>query len=296
VNPAELGYTAAWRVLRHLPRPVTAAGFRLGADLAARRGGAGVARLRRNLQRVLPGTAGPELDRLLRAALRSYARYWEEAFRLPTMDPRAVHAGMAPHTTGVESPISAMREGRGVVFALPHSGNWDVAGVYIIEEMRARGLRPTITTVAERLEPESVYRRFVEYRESLGFEIVAQDDGRVAHLALTRRLRAGGLVCLVCDRDLAGTGIDVPFFGDTVKLPAGPAALAAMTGAQLHVVGPYFLPNGRWGATITPPIPVEGRAGVEKAVHELARAFEELIAAHPADWHMLQELTPGATR
>ncbi|WP_181783734.1 phosphatidylinositol mannoside acyltransferase, partial [Pseudonocardia pini] len=231
---------------------------------------------------------------LVRAALRSYARYWQEAFRLPALDPRAVHAGMAPWTTGMAGVIAAMQEGRGVVLALPHAGNWDVAGVYAIEEMRRHGLPPVMTTVVERLEPASVYRRFVGYRESLGFEIVAQDDGRRAHVALTRRLRAGGLVCLVSDRDLTGTGIDVPFFGDTVKLPSGPAALASLTGAQLHVAGPYFLPGGRWGATITEPIPVPERSGgVEKATLEIARAFEQLIAAHPADWHMLQDLTPG---
>ena len=293
---AELGFTAAWATLRHVPRPLSAAGFGLGAELAARRGGAGVRRLRANLARVLPDLTPVEMDRLVRAALRSYARYWNEAFRLPAMDPRAVHAGMAGATTGMASTISAMQAGRGVVLALPHAGNWDVAGVYAIEEMRRSGLPAEMTTVVERLSPPSVYRRFVGYRESLGFEIVAQDDGRRAHQALTRRLRAGGLVCLVSDRDLTGTGISVPFFGETVRLPSGPAALAALTGAQLHAVGPFFLPGGRWGATIMPPIEVPDRAGVEKATRELAESFERLIAAHPADWHMLQELTPGGDR
>jgi phosphatidylinositol dimannoside acyltransferase len=197
---------------------------------------------------------------------------------------------MAPHTTGNDVAMEAMEAGRGVVYALPHAGNWDVAGVYVIEEMRRRGLDPAMTTVAERLEPEAVYRRFVEYRESLGFEIVAQDDGRRAHLALTRRLRAGGLVCLVADRDLTGTGIEVPFLGGTIRLPAGPASLAAMTGAQLHAVGPFFLPGRRWGAVVSPPIAVPDRAAVPAATAELAKRFEEHVTAYPQDWHMLQEL------
>ncbi|GAA4555799.1 phosphatidylinositol mannoside acyltransferase [Pseudonocardia xishanensis] len=296
MNPAELGLTAAWSTVRHVPRPLGALGFAAGAELSARRGGASVARLRANLGRVLPDLTPAEMDRLVRAALRSYARYWHEAFRLPSMDPVAVHARMAAATTGMASVISAMQAGRGVVLALPHAGNWDVAGVYAIEEMRRNGLPAVMTTVVERLQPESVYRRFVGFRESLGFEIVAQDDGRRAHRALTRRLRAGGLVCLVSDRDLAGTGVSVPFFGDTIRLPSGPAALAALTGAQLHAVGPYFLPAGRWGATIMPPIEVPDRSCVEKATREIAASFEQLIAAHPADWHMLQELTPGAGR
>lgn len=291
MNLAELGYAAAWQGLRLVPGPLTDVLFRAGADLAARRGGAGVDRLRANLRRVRPEASEAELGRLVRDGMRSYARYWDEAFRLPALDPVAVHAGMAGATTGVESPMRAMAEGRGVVFALPHAGNWDVAGVYIIEEMRRRGLTPAMTTVAQRLRPESMYRRFVEYRESLGFEIVAQDDGRRAHLALTRRLRAGGLVCLVADRDLTGTGVEVPFFGETIRMPAGPASLAAITGAQLHTVGPFFLPGGRWGATISEPIPVPDRAAVPKATAELARQFEEHIDRYPQDWHMLQELT-----
>ncbi|GAA1833790.1 phosphatidylinositol mannoside acyltransferase [Pseudonocardia ailaonensis] len=288
MKAAELGYAAAWRGLRHVPAPVAAAVFRAGADLATRRGATGV--LRANLRRVRPDASGAELDRLVKAGMRSYARYWNEAFRLPALDPVRVHAGMAPHTTGVDSAMEAMLEGRGVVFALPHAGNWDAAGVYIIEEMRRRGLTPEMTTVAQRLQPESLYRRFVGYRESLGFEIVAQDDGRRAHLALTRRLRAGGMVCLVADRDLTGTGIEAPFFGETVRFPAGPATLAALTGAQLHAIGPFFTPGG-WGATISAPIPVPDRAGVPKATVELARHFEEHISRYPQDWHMLQELT-----
>jgi KDO2-lipid IV(A) lauroyltransferase len=293
VNLAELGYTAAWRLLRHVPAPLAEAGFRAGADVAWRRGGAGVERLRRNLRRVRPAASEPELDRLVRAALRSYARYWQEAFRLPALDPATIHA--RHEAAGVDGLAEAIQQGRGVVLALPHVGNWDAAGVYVLEELRRRGHPVGMSTVAERLRPESVYRRFVEYREALGFEIVAQDEGRRAHLALTRRLRAGGLVCLIADRDLAGTGIDVPFFGDTVRLPSGPATLCALTGAQLHATVTYFRPGG-WGATVSAPIQVPDRAAAPKATLELARAFEEHIAAHLEDWHMLQELTPGSGR
>ncbi|MFR9801317.1 phosphatidylinositol mannoside acyltransferase [Pseudonocardia sp. RS010] len=294
MNAAELGYTAAWRLLRHVPAPLAGAGFRAGADLAWRRGGAGVRRLRRNLRRVRPEASEPELDRLVCAGMRSYARYWLEAFRLPALDPAAIHARMRPATTGLDVAVAAMQEGRGVVLALPHVGNWDVAGVHVIEELRRHGLPAEMTTVVERLRPDPVYRRFVEYRESLGFEIVAQDDGRRAHLALTRRLRAGGLVCLIADRDLTGTGIDVPFFGDTIRLPSGPASLCALTGAQLHAAVTYFPPGGGWGATVSPAIAVPDRTAVPKATLELARAFEEYVAAHLEDWHMLQELTPGS--
>ena len=286
---ADAQYAAAWALLRRLPEPLVTAAFRAGADLAARRGGEGVARLRANLARVAPQAGPAELDALVRDGLRSYARYWQEAFRLPAMDPAALHAAMAPHVRGIEASLRTLAAGRGVIYALPHAGNWDVAGVYMVRELDRMGLEPAITTVVQRLRPESLYRRFVDYRGSLGFEVVAADDGRAAHRALTRRLAAGGVVCLIADRDLSGSGVPVQFCGAPARLPAGPARLAALTGAALHPAYATFTPHA-WGVRVGAEIAVPDRAAVPAAVAELAARFAEMIADKPEDWHMLQPI------
>ena len=54
-------------------------------------------------------------------------------------------------------------------------GNWDLAGVWIVQ----RAGTPTV--VAERLQPESLFRRFVRFREGLGFEIVPLTGGTLRH-------------------------------------------------------------------------------------------------------------------
>jgi KDO2-lipid IV(A) lauroyltransferase len=285
----DAGYAAGWRFLRAVPASVADAAFRFGADLAVRRAGPGVERLRANLGRVVPDAEPAVLDALVRAGLRSYARYWCEAFRLPALDPVRVHARMEPHVHGAGPLYDALAAGRGVVFALPHSGNWDAAGVWLVETLRRLGREPAFTTVVERLRPESLYRRFVAYRESLGFEVVPADDGNAVgmHRALTRRLRAGGVVCLVADRDFGGSGVDVSFFGEPARLPGGPARLAALTGAVLLPAYPRFTPDG-WALPIAPPVPVATRAAVPAATQALADALAGLIAVAPADWHMLQ--------
>ncbi|PRC52150.1 phosphatidylinositol mannoside acyltransferase, partial [Mycobacterium sp. ITM-2017-0098] len=66
---------------------------------------------------------------------------------------------------------TALEAGRGAVLALPHSGNWDMAGVWLVQNPGA------FATVAERLKPESLYKRFLAYRESLGFEVVPSSGG-----------------------------------------------------------------------------------------------------------------------
>ena len=285
----DAGFAAGWRVVRGLPGPVVATAFRLGADLAALRRGRGARRLRANLRRVRPAATPAELDALVRAGLRSYARYWCEAFRLPAMDRSAVLARTDPHVVGIAPLFEALDQGRGVVVALPHSGNWDLAGLWFVETQRRLGRPARFTTVVERLAPESLFRRFVAYREGLGFEVLAAGDGPSVYRTLTARLRAGGLVCLVADRDLGASGVDVTFFDEPARMPAGPARLAAATGALLLPAYPHFTPDG-WGVALGDPVPVSTRDEVAKATQAVAYAFTAMIAERPQDWHMLQRV------
>jgi KDO2-lipid IV(A) lauroyltransferase len=282
----DLGFAAGWAVLKALPERMVAAAFRACADLATRRRGKGVRRLRANLRRVVgPDLPEAELDALLGRAMRSYARYWLEVFRLPVM--RDVGPRVDLGTVGAEHVDAALAAGRGVILALPHSGNWDAAAVWLIWHSGQ------FATVAERLKPESLYRRFLAYRESLGMEVVPLSGGdRSPTEVLTERLRAGKVICLLGDRDLTRNGIEVTFFGEPTRMPAGPALLAATTGAALVPVHLSFTADG-WRQIIGPPVELpEGRLRdkVTAGTQALADAFAAGIAAHPEDWHMLQRL------
>ncbi len=281
---ADLGYRAGWRLVRSVPEPLAARAFDLGADRAARGCGPAVAQLRRNLARVVPGAPAEELDDLVRRGLRSYARYWREAFRLPSMDHAALHARLDGAVEGVAHLDAALGAGRGVVAVLPHTGNWDMAGVWLV------GHSGQFSTVAQRLRPESLYRRFEDYRRSLGFDVVPLTGAAQSPtLRLARRLRSGGMVCLLADRDLTDSGVAVDLFGAPARLPSGPARLAAATGAALLPFGCWFTPDG-WGMRFHPPVPVRGRSEVTGATQAVADRFAADIAEHPEDWHMLQPL------
>ncbi|MCS7483225.1 phosphatidylinositol mannoside acyltransferase [Umezawaea endophytica] len=281
---AVLGYSAGWKLVRVLPEQWARRAFDFAADRAAARGGAGVRQLRANLARVVPQAGEEELDELVRQSLRSYARYWREAFRLPSMDLKAVYATCDSLVSGQENLDAALEQGSGAVIALPHSGNWDMAGVWLV------GHSGTFATVAERLKPESLYRRFIDFRETLGFEVLPLTGGdRAPAKVLAERLRENKVVCLLADRDLTATGVPVTFFGEQTMMPAGPAHLAATTGAALLPVGLWFTEDG-WVFRIHPPIRVSGTAQVPVATQALADIFAADIAAHPADWHMVQKL------
>ena len=269
-------FAGGWALVRALPEPVAQALFRTGADLAARRGGKGVHRLRSNLAKVAPEA---DLDALTRDALRSYARYWCEVFRLQVIATERILSDTV--TEGEDAFRAALAGPGGVVLALPHTGNWDQAGAWC----GATGA--PFTTVAERLRPESLYDRFVEFRESLGMEVLPLTGGaRPPYEVLTERLKAGGTICLLGDRDLSARGVPVQFFGRTAKVPAGPASLALSTGSTLIPVTLSFTPGG-WRIVFHPPV---AHTDVATMAQDVATAFERGIARYPADWHMLQKL------
>lgn len=290
---SDLGYAAGWSLVKSAPRSMSGYAFQAFADAATVRNGSAVRQLRKNLRRVVgPDVSELRMDQLVGDSLRSYSRYWLETFRLPRMDHREVVRRVGENTTGAEHLDAAVEAGRGYIVALPHIGNWDVAGLWLVDRYR----RP-FTTVAERLKPESLYDRFVAYRESLGFEVLPLTGGeRSAASVLTERLQAGGGVCLLGDRDLSRSGVEVQFFGEPAKMPPGPALLAATTGAALLPVSMWFTEDGGWGQRIDPPLDLGPGGGrrladrVRRGTQLLADAFAEHIAVHPTDWHMMQRL------
>jgi phosphatidylinositol dimannoside acyltransferase len=306
-----VAYQLGWKVICRFPQSWARWVFMAVADIAWRRQGPKVQVLEANLRRVLiyqdgpvvdgavvdgavvdgpvdgPEADGKELRALSRAALRSYARYWLEVFRLPVIPVERIVSGMHFRGPGEEALFAHLNSGRGVVIALPHMGNFEQAGVWVI----ARGAG-TLITVAERLKPESVYQSFVRFRHTLGFEVLPLTGGAAPFAILAARLRAGHLVCLVSDRDLKETGIEVELLGEKARIAAA-AALAVHTGAALMPTATWFEEDG-WGACIYDeiPVPAAGTRAEKVAVmsQQMADVFSAAIAEHPQDWHMLQRV------
>jgi phosphatidylinositol dimannoside acyltransferase len=273
------GYAAGWMVVRTMPEFAARNVFDAGALYASRNGGP--AQLRKNLARVIGVSPKEVSGSLMRASLASYARYWREAFRLPAMDHHALGRELAEQVVGDEHLDTALAAGRGAVMALPHSGNWDMAGVWMAQTYGR------FTTVAERLKPESLYRRFIDYRESLGFEVIPLSGGEQPPFQLlSERLRDNKVVALMAERDLTRSGVQVDFFGEPTRMPAGSAKLAIKTGAALLPVHCWY-DGDACRIAINPPLDcASGDVGV--ITQALADVFARNIAEYPADWHMLQ--------
>jgi lauroyl/myristoyl acyltransferase len=286
----DAGFAAGWHAVRLLPEPAARGAFDRAGRWAAGRDGKGTRQLRANLRVVTGGRlSDPELAALTTRALRSYARYWQEAFRLPALHGERIVAGT--EVVGIEHLEKARDGGRPLVMVLPHSGNWDAAGVWFID-----WLSGPFMTVAERLEPESLYERFVAYRESLGMRVVPLTGGpRPSTEVLREWLTEGGVTCLLVDRNLGSGGVPVEFFGRAATMPGGAALLATQTGAALVPTVCQFTERG-WRLVFSPEIPVDGHGRLKdrvgSAMQSVADAFAASIVDRPEDWHMLGRIWP----
>ena len=281
-NIAAYAYFAGWRIVRWLPEPTAYRLAYAAADFLTKRNGKIVSRLRSNLRRAKPDITALDLDLLVFNAMRSYMRYWCDTFRFPDWSPQRVRETVT--VTNEHLLIDAIEAKTGVIVSLPHAGNWDHAGAYFC----AKGIN--LVTVAERLKPEKLFLKFLEYRQAMGMEVLPL-DGRVLG-TLAQRLRQGALVALVADRDLSRTGIDVDFFGGPSRMPAGPALLALKTNAPLITAFVSYTDSGihiDFKQIILPSAGSEAEK-VSEIVQMTAKHFEEGISEHPEDWHMLQRI------
>jgi KDO2-lipid IV(A) lauroyltransferase len=277
-------YRGAARVAQLVPAPMVP-----GLGRVAGRVGGWPQRANRKMcarhQRRVTGTTDP---RAVDTVFEWYGRYWLEIFRLPAEVRRGA---ITPNFTieGYEHVTDALAAGKGVVLALPHLGGWEWAAAW----MAAQG--HDMLAVVEPLQPPELLEWFARQREGFGLEVVpiGPDVSRV----VLRALRDNRIVCLLSDRDLTGDGVDVDFFGEQTRLPAGPATLSLRTGAALLPCAVYFETGRGHHGVVHPPIAVERAAGlradIARITQHIADEFETLIRVAPRQWHLLQANWPS---
>lgn len=285
-------YATGWRIVRALPEKQAYGLFNQFADQAWRRRGKGVSQLEKNLRRVLPDATEAEIREVSHEGMRSYLRYWCDAFRLPSWTPEQItHRHRAVNARYLEEALAA---GHGAVFAVPHSGNYDLTGAWASIHFAQ------VISVAERLRPERLYEEFLDFRRTLGMQILPHAGAEGVFDQLVELVRDNGLLALLADRDMSRNGVQVEFFGEPAKMPIGPAAISLITGAPMlatalyyegprahvHVYPPVVRPAGEW--TASSRFDEDFIAAAHTLTQSMADQLAEGIAAHPQHWHMLQ--------
>lgn len=239
---------------------------------------------RRHAARVVPDG---DADRISGEMMRSYGRYFAEALWARS---RRVEGMLADtEVIGLERILAARDAGTGMIYALPHMGNWEAAAPVAVSQ----GV--PVVAVAEVLPNRRITDWFTRMRAEFGIEIVLA-TGRVEVMRrLEEAIAANKAVALLSDRDLKGRGVEVEFFGEKTTLPPGPATLAVRTGAPLLPVGCYFTERG-YRVVIGEAIPVPSGDRTEQVAsmtQTLATRLESIISEAPQQWHLVQPNWPS---
>ncbi len=287
------GVTTLYRVgataARALPGPLAAAlpkvaAFPLSRFLPQKR-----RMVERHMRRAMGSSAtADEVKRAAKNAFASYCRYWIESFRLPSIkNSRLSHGIEVPDYQYVEQ---ALERGKGVILALPHLGGWEWAGFWM-----ATVNKLPITVVVEPIEPPQLFDWFAGFRSKLGMKVVPIGPSAGAEIAAA--LKRNEIVCLLCDRDISGSGIEVDFMGEHTTLPGGPALLALRTGATVLPTAVYFQPRGQHIGVVRPPLNTNRQAtireDVKRVTAHLADELALLIQRAPEQWHLFQPNWPS---
>lgn len=275
---------AGFQVVPRLPRVGRRLIAQAGARLAVRSNPDYVDTYRDNLQIAL---SRPVSKDLLRMGVKSYLRTWTEIMTIHRASPQELIEMVVVDPEG-EQRLRDAAAGPGAVVALPHIGNWDLAGAWAC----STGL--PVSTVAEQLG-EVEYATFTAMRERLGMRVYAHTD-RDAVTKLVAEAKAGRLVCLLSDRDLTGSGIEVswptPRGSVPVRMPAGPAMIARLSGATLLAAACNY-EGERMRITFSEPIETRpGRAGLVWMTQQVADFFAARVLRYPQDWHLMQPFFP----
>ncbi|WP_353508923.1 phosphatidylinositol mannoside acyltransferase [Intrasporangium sp.] len=289
------GFKLGWRALRGLPEPVAYGLFNRIADVAVRRGGRRVERLRANYQKARPELDEASLDSLVRAGMRSYMRYYCEAFRLPSLSREQIDRAVV--SRGADGPRLFTEKGETAVVFVGHLGNFDLAAAW------AAGTLAPVTTVAERLKPEEVFQEFVAFRNAIDMDIIPLTGGDDPFAALVQAARAGGrLIALASDRDLTSNGVEVDLVGHPARMAKGPAVLSLLTGAPLYCAAIHYEPAPKghglggyrtvieFSERLHPRVDGPTAAKAQDLIQQCADHLSVTIRQHTSSWHMLQRV------
>lgn len=286
-------FTWAWKVIPHMPSPIVRGAFDIAARIAHAARIKPVRQLERNLSRVTNISEPRRLRRVSRQGMRSYMRYFAEAFQLPKFSSEQLKARVR---TINEQDYAEQMGSRTFVAGVGHFGNWDLAGAWSEQHFAH------IVTVAESLEPERLFREFLRFREGLGMTIFAYTKGTGLFAELVEIAEnSNALMPLLADRDLSRDGLIVDVCGHPMRVAPGPAAIAVATnqpfiGAFIRYERLYGTQRrhagGPWGIVIefTDPIDApESDEPVKMMMQTWADHLGRFAGDYPQDWHMLQK-------
>ena len=238
--------------------------------------------------------ACPELEKDARALrriswlnFRNHAKAYADLMQLPSARVEAMRPRLK--VQGWEYLEEARAAGKGVLAVSCHMGSYEeVAAIW------SATLAP-VSFFAEELEPRALFEWYRDTRARLGISVLTLDHGGIRKVL--QALREQEMVITAIDRDIAGTGHVMPFFGRPAPIPLGPAAIALRLGTPLFPVCVYRLPDDTYMAEGAPLVFAtatgDARADQVRATQQVLSQIERFVQRHPEQWHVPHRIWEG---
>jgi KDO2-lipid IV(A) lauroyltransferase len=239
-----------------------------------------------NMRQVMgPEASNREVRAMAREVFRNASRYYADMLYLPRLDVDTFLREQLD-LSGLEHLAAAREAGRGVVMVSAHYGN---------PEMAAQGLAAAgfpIFSITEPLVPKQLSDFTHWLRSQHGHDFQTLGFGAIKEAI--KRLRSGGIVAILLDRDVTGTGEPMQFFGAETRIPLGAVELAMRTGADLMPSWASRIDGFRFHATIGPPMELvqtgDFEADLRTNAQRLLTLFEVQLRADPTQWAVLESI------
>ncbi len=239
-----------------------------------------------NMRQVMgPDASKREVRRAAREVFRNATRYYADLLHIPRLDVQRFYRERL-ELEGLEYLQAAQAAGRGAVVVSAHFGNPEMA----VQGLGAAGV--TFYALTEPLQPPALSEFTHWLRSHHGHEYRTVSFSAVKEAM--RRLRGGGLVALLLDRDVGGTGVPMEFCGAETRIPLGAVDLALRTGAELIPAWAWRLDGYRFRAVLGPPLEVVRTGDFDEDVRtnaqRLLHVFEGRLRSDPGQWAVLEPI------
>ena len=228
----------------------------------------------------------PEHPRVRRLALRAYkeyARYMVELMRLPSR-PLDELAGNI-EGDGAERVADAWRQsGKAMIVVAGHVGNNEAVAAAIA------GAGYPVTAIADDSSFPELFDLLRRQRGAWGISLIPWRNLRDTFAVLRRK----EILTLLVDWGYRADGIPVTLFGSWTTLPAGPATLAARTGAIIAPLAIRRQADGRIRVEAHEAfsVPSSSPADIQQATQRIADFLEEAVGRAPEQWYSFKPMWP----
>jgi Kdo2-lipid IVA lauroyltransferase/acyltransferase len=227
----------------------------------------------RNLSMALPAVGAARHKEIVDGVFRSIARVLVAFAKFPAIRRDTVKQWI--RCEGLEYVEAALQQGRGVLFATGHLGNWELSA-YAFALLSA-----PMDVVVRPLDNPLIDALVERRRELSGNRSIGKREYARAILKALAANRAVGI--LVDQNSAADAGVFVDFFGVKACAGVGFAKLAARSGAAV-IPGFAFWAEAenRYVLRFRPPVAITGDAA--RDTQSVQNELELAIREHPEQW------------